>query len=143
MPEPKTGTARDGQPMHYSVGAVIKADDKYLLMDRAIKPFGFAGPAGHVDLGEDPVTALYREVAEETGLKVIRHELVQEGEAYGNECNRGVKVHYWYLYRVWTETDDFTPNREAKTMGWYSVEEIKKLDLEPVWEDWFKLLGVI
>ena len=55
------------------VGAVIRRDDKFLLLERL--PSDFMGglvelPSGTVDAGEDLLTALAREVQEETGLAV-------------------------------------------------------------------------
>lgn len=55
------------------VGAVIQRDGKFLLLERV--PSDFMGglvelPSGTVDAGEDLLTALAREVREETGLAV-------------------------------------------------------------------------
>ncbi len=55
------------------VGAVIRKDNKFLLLERL--PSDFMGglvelPSGTVDAGEDLLTALAREVQEETGLVV-------------------------------------------------------------------------
>jgi 8-oxo-dGTP diphosphatase len=128
--------------MHYSVGAIIKKDGKYLLMDRKKKPFGFACLAGHVDEGETPEQTLIREVKEESDLDVENSELIAEETHEWGECSHGVKIHHWYIYEV-----DFSGkikrNHESKSMGWYSIEEIKKLKLEPAWEHWFKKLKII
>ena len=58
MSNPKQGKSKDGKLMHYSVGALIKKDGKYLLIDRVKPPLGFAGIAGHIDEGEDEIKAL-------------------------------------------------------------------------------------
>ena len=55
------------------VGAVIRRDNKFLLLERV--PSDFMGglvelPSGTVDAGEDLLTALAREVQEETWLVV-------------------------------------------------------------------------
>jgi len=55
------------------VGAVIRRDDKFLLLERL--PSDFMGglvelPSGTVDAGENLLMALTREVQEETGLTV-------------------------------------------------------------------------
>jgi len=55
------------------VGAAIRKNDKFLLIERA--PSDFMGglvelPSGAVDASEDLLTALTREVQEETGLVV-------------------------------------------------------------------------
>ena len=129
--------------MHYSVGAIIKKGDKYLLIDRVKPPYGFAGLAGHVDEGENPVDALIREVNEEGNLKVVKHSLLFEEELDWNFCSKGINVHYWNLFECEVIGDVETNAAEAKSMGWYSREEIKKLKLEPVWEYWFEKLNII
>lgn len=55
-----------GELMHFSVGAVIEVGGKYVLIDRDMEPFGFAGLAGHIDEGETPEEALFRKVGEES-----------------------------------------------------------------------------
>lgn len=141
--KPKEGLSSKGAPMHYSVGALIKKDNKYLLIDRATPPFGFAGPAGHINEGEDVAEALKRETKEETGLKIEDCKLLFEEELDWNWCSAGIQVHYWYLYECKAAGKFSRDVRETKSIGWYSVEEIKKLKLEPVWRYWFEKLGVL
>lgn len=143
MPKPKTGESKSGKPMHYSVGAVIEKEGKYLLIDRVHPPFGFAGPAGHVDEGEEFLGALQREVKEETGLDVQDCTLLFEEEVMDNVCTIGTSVHYWRLFRCDTTGSVLHSKEEAKSIGWYSKEELKGLALEPVWEYWFKKLKVL
>lgn len=55
------------------VGAVVKKDNKFLLLERV--PSDFMGglvelPSGAVEPGEDLITAVSREVLEETGLTI-------------------------------------------------------------------------
>lgn len=143
----KLGVSKDGKQMHYSSAALIERDGKYLLIDRNIPPYGFAAPAGHIDEGETPEQALVREVEEETGLKVTSHELIAEEELDWNLCSRGVKAHYWYLFACKVSGELRLNSDEAKSIGWYSADEIKKFKskkrLEPVWEYWFEKLGII
>ncbi len=142
MTQPKEGISSHKKLMHYSVGAVIKRNNKYLLIDRANPPFGFAGLAGHIDEDETPEEALIREVKEESGLDVKRYDLLFEEELDWNWCSYGVKVHYWYLYKC-EVYGSIKKSEEAKTINWYTQEQIKKLKLEPVWEYWFKKLGIL
>lgn len=137
------GEAKDRKLMHFSVGALIERDGKYLLIDRATAPFGFAGIAGHVDEGEDEQRAVIRETKEEVGLDVNNPELLFEEELDWNWCSQGVTTHYWYLFRCNATGDMERSTRETKSAGWYSKDEIKNLELEPVWEYWFKKLRVI
>lgn len=98
MGVPKESLSKKGTPMHFVVGALIKRGDKYLLIDRAIPPFGFAAIAGHIDKGETPEGALFREVEEEGGLKVKKFYGIFEEELDWSWCSRGIVVHYWYLF---------------------------------------------
>jgi len=147
MKTPKLGKSKNNKPMHYSVGALIKRKNKYLLIDRAIPPFGFAGIAGHIDEGESPEKALFREVEEESGLKIEDYKLIFEEELDWNWCSRGTSVHYWYLFDCRSSGEIKKNYTETKSIGWYSIGEIKKLKLEqklePVWEYWFKKLKLI
>lgn len=143
MPIPKNGKSKDNRRMHYSVGALIENHGRYLLIDRVKPPFGFAGLAGHIDEGEDKIEALVREVREESGLEIIEHELLFEEELNWNECSKGIGVHYWYLFRCNVKGEISQNKRETKSIGWYSEEDIKRLNLEPVWEYWFKKLEII
>lgn len=142
-PKPKKGTSKDGKAMHYSAGAVIEKDGKIFLIDRAVPPLGFAGPAGHIDEGEEPEESLKREVKEETGLDVTQMELLFNEELDWNWCSKGVGVHQWYLYKCQVSGEINRNKRETKSAGWYDKSEIKKLRLEPVWEYWFTKLGYI
>lgn len=143
MSIPKQGKSKNGQPMHFSVGALILKDEKYLLIDRSVPPFGFAGLAGHIDEDETSEQALKREVEEESGFRIENFKLIFEEELGWNWCNKGVDIHYWYLYEANVSGKIKQNLRETKSIGWYSVEEIKKLKLEPVWEYWFKRLNII
>ena len=62
------------QPSHpqLSVSAAIFRDGKILLVRRARSPArgSYSLPGGRVEFGETLHTALHREVAEETGLKI-------------------------------------------------------------------------
>lgn len=145
MPKAKEGKSKDGRVMHFSVGALIEHDGKYLLIDRAVPPLRFAGVAGHVDQDETPLQAVAREVKEEVGLAITNPQLLFEEELDWNWCSKGVTSHYWYLFRcpISGNAEILRSKGETKSAGWYSKEEIKTLKLEPAWEYWFKKLGII
>jgi 8-oxo-dGTP pyrophosphatase MutT (NUDIX family) len=143
MAEPKLGVSKKHEPMHYSVGALIKKNNKYLMIDRAKFPPGFAGVAGHVDDGENEHEALEREVQEESGLKLDSSSLLFEEELDWNECRRGVKTHNWFLFECAVSGTIKRNYGETKSIGWYNVDELKQLKLEPVWDYWFKKLKII
>lgn len=140
---PKIGLSKEKKKMHYSVGALIEKDGKYLLIDRAKPPFGFAGLAGHIDEGETEIEALLREVKEESGLAVEEYELLFEEELDWNVCSKGIEGHYWYLFKCEASGAVKMDSAEEKSIGWYTKEQIANLNLEPVWEYWFRKLKII
>jgi ADP-ribose pyrophosphatase YjhB (NUDIX family) len=137
MPFPKLDISTTNKPMHFSVGAIIKRDAKYLLIDRAVIPLGFAGPAGHVDEDETPEEAVRHEVKEECGLTVTECKQIHKEEVLENECSQHLRVHYWYLFECQVEGELKQNERETKSIGWYSKEEIQELELEEIWKYWF------
>ena len=143
MAKPKEEKTSDGKLLHYSVGAIIRRDDKYLLIDRVNPPHGFAALAGHVDVGEDAAHSLKREVREESGLIVEKHRLLEEGDVFDVQCVYGVSDHHWYIFDCQVSGEMKAESEEAKSIGWYTPEEIKNLYLEPSWDYWFKKLEII
>ena len=139
----KVDIASNGQELHYSVGALIERDGKYLMIDRTNPPFGFAGIGGHIDEGENPEDAIVREVEEESGLKVKSFEQIGEEEILWNFCKSGTPVHYWRLYKCDTEGEVKGQVEEMKSIKWYTKEELEKLPLEPAWRYWFEKIGIV
>lgn len=137
------GKSKNGKEMHYSVGAFVKRDEEFLLVERLKTPYGFAGIAGHMDRGETKEETLIREVSEESGLTVKDYNLVFEEEVKGNVCSRGVDTHYWYVFDCGASGSVKLNHLEAKSIGWYSPTKIRELTLEPIWEYWFKKSGII
>ena len=142
MPEPKRDVAADGRPRHYSVGAVIERDGKYLLSERLLFPLGYNGIGGHVDEGEDADTAIVREVMEEAGLEVTRFTLLFEEELPWDTCSSGIPVHYWRLYRCEVVGDLVPSDTEAKNMGWYTPGVDWPTAMIPQWKYWFQKLRI-
>lgn len=130
--------------MHISVGVVIKdRSDKILMIDRAAYPYGWACPAGHVDEDETPEQAAARESREEVNIEIKKLKLLHEEYVDWNECVKGIKGHYWYIYKAinWTGQEKRS-QQETKNIGWFSAADAKKLKLEPVWEYWFQKLKI-
>jgi ADP-ribose pyrophosphatase YjhB (NUDIX family) len=149
---------------HTSVGILLRHNGRILLIERAKFPVGYALPAGHVDAGEDYEEAAVRELREEVGLSASDLKLVAEGRKK-NQCSRkGGSWHYWKIYSTTAKGKLKRNKGAAKTAGWYSVSEIKKLaartnnylsqhvpeqewaanpGLEPVMHEWLTELRII
>lgn len=147
--EPKVKISpKTNKPVHFSAGAIIQNDKgEYLLIDRLKKPFGFACPAGHIDKGEEGEDAIIREVKEETGLDVISIEYIETEDFLINvpqeACSHGVDVHIWQVFKIQAKGELIFKADEVKSIGWYSVEQIKKLQLESVWKFFFTELKIL
>jgi len=128
-----------GKKMHEGVHALIQKDRKLLLVERRFPPFGFAFVAGHVDKGEDPETALVREVSEEirttpSDVKFLYSTVDQEG------C---------FLYKHWSHifsceiSCDPILNFESKSFGWFAPEKVMNLKLTKMTREILEHLHII
>lgn len=143
---------------------LIWKNDKLLLIERKLFPFGFAPPAGHVDDKGSFENAAREEVQEEVGLTSLKIKLIAEGKKE-NPCRRkGGTWHYWKIYEVETTGEIKRSEDETKQVNWFSQNQIRKLanrtneylagkiseedwqnlpGIEPVWLEWFKELQIV
>jgi 8-oxo-dGTP diphosphatase len=131
--------------MHRSAGGIIKNDKgEILLIERAIFPFGWSCPSGHVDPDEEPEVAMKREIKEEVGLDVKKCKLLYHEFLDWNKCSRGVVGHDWHLYEVleWAGALHWEES-EVKNIKWVTIDDLKKIELEEAYHHWFKKLGYI
>lgn len=139
-------------------------ENRLLLIQRRKPPFGFAPPAGHVDLSPSFEAAGIREMQEEVGLHVTELRLIAEGRRE-NPCRRpGGSWHYWKVFIVSVQGQLQPSKEEVTTFRWCSQDELQTLarrsqqyrshrlseeswisapGLEPVWLDWFSDLGYV
>lgn len=116
---------------HRSVGAVITNErGQILLFERGTYPFCVAGPAGHCD-GDTEEDAIRMEVEQETGLLVLRAELLARFWHH-SRCRRryaGSHGHMWTFYRVQSTGTLYGSARETKveTLRYYRPVEIVKV----------------
>jgi ADP-ribose pyrophosphatase YjhB (NUDIX family) len=87
--------------------------------------------------------AAKRELKEEVGLDAVSLELIYEGR-HENPCRREDGTwHYWKLYRAEVTGEVERSEEETKQAGWYTKEEVEKLDLEPIMRDLFAAIKIL
>jgi ADP-ribose pyrophosphatase YjhB (NUDIX family) len=107
-----------------SVGVIVWREEKLLLIERAKPPYGWAPPAGHVDMGEFPEEAAKRGLLEETGLSAFQTSLVHTN-TYLNKCRRpGGSYHMWNVFQAWVMGKERRSTSETKSLRWVTVEEL-------------------
>lgn len=117
----------NGLTAHVTVAALVKKNDKYLLLNRSNFPFGFALPTGHLEYNETVNKSIARELFEETGL-VINHKKLILHETFNDSCKNGGELHEWYLYEC-SCIGDVKLNNESSEYVWAAKEKIENLDL--------------
>ena len=103
---------------------VVNKDNQVLLIQRGHEPFvgRWAFPGGRVNYGEDPFTAVIRELKEETNLDGKNQKLVG---VYGEPSRDPRSHHVSIIYRV--EVDDpsgINAGDDAKEAQFFSIKEI-------------------
>ena len=141
MKIPKTAYSMKGI-VHFCVGAIIKKENKYLLIERKTPPEGFSCISGHIEMNETPEQALMREIKEESNLDLKGFKIIEEETLTENPCNKGSENHYWYIYDCEIKGDG-RKSSESKSIAWYTPAEIKNLNLEATWRHFFKKYGII
>lgn len=116
---------------HESVGAVVfNNESKILCLMRKIYPFAYTLPAGHLDAGENSISAVKRELLEETGLKIPskKFELIAEFDLARESCRRGSDHHRWHLFKTALPSNISIDkvNDEANSYSWLSVGQLLK-----------------
>jgi len=116
-----------------SVAAVISDEAGRLLLQEKSSGEGWSLPAGAIELGETPEQAIEREVLEETGLRVIRSDIlaVFGGGEFRYTYPNGDQVEYLVvLFKCMTsgEPGGFT-DTETASLKYTAFDEMPKLAL--------------
>lgn len=150
---------RSGSPAQYfraSAGAVIiNHEKKVLALQRADGSGGWQMPQGGLDMAEEPLQAIYREVFEETripetGLKLLgRHPdlLTYElpAEMRSAKTGRG-QAQRWFLFELQTpdSTIELKAGAEFTKWRWVSAPELLDAAVDfrrPVYEKLLQYFG--
>lgn len=127
----------------FTVSAYIVYDNKVLLVKHP--RYGkWMQPGGHIELNEHPEEAIYREVAEETGLTVkvlsSKPDIKTPGTEFlltpnflhvhdANPPHRHIDMKYFCV----ADSPDFKLSAEHSDMRWFSEAELdsSEYELEP------------
>ncbi|MCP4663228.1 MAG: NUDIX hydrolase [bacterium] len=142
-PQMRYRIMEDRELLHYTVGAVIEWQGKYLLFRRRLFPFKYTIVAGHWDSSDStPEAAITREIEEEAGIELHPADSPIV-ETLNDPCRRGADFHEWRLYRFKVLRHMVTMSDEADIIGWYSPEEIRGIDLTIPTEHFFRKLQIL
>jgi putative (di)nucleoside polyphosphate hydrolase len=127
--------APPAQYFRAGVGAVIAhRDGRVLALERADHPGAWQLPQGGLERDEEPLEGVYREIAEETGLRADGLELLDtfpEPLAYelpaakrSRKTGRG-QVQYWFFFRlIGDSVIDVSGGREFRAWRWTTFDEL-------------------
>jgi len=127
---------------HFSVGAIIRKENKVLLIKPWDFPFKYKFPSGHIKKGESPIKAVKRELKEEMGFLPVSWQLLFHEILDWDQCSRGIDIHEWYLFEIKVRGKALT-SEEVLDYGWYSARQIKKLKMNKVYQYWLGKIGLI
>lgn len=115
----------DDHPRHIvaAMGVVRNAAGEVLLVRTRRR--GWEPPGGQVEVGEDIVAALVREVEEESGCAVAVDRLV------GVYSNTGTLNQVIFAFLCTHLGGDPRPSAETPEVGWYAPEETLRLVTHP------------
>lgn len=111
---------------HSASGVFIRNTlGQFLFFERNKFPFAFTVPAGHINVGEEPIDAARREVLEEVGLEVNNLVLIAQEDIPGEQCGRGSDSHRWYAYLHKLENNvDIVVKEEGDNPVWQTLDEV-------------------
>ena len=116
----KTGTALTHR---LATNAYLMDGDRFLLLKRNREPFIWAPPGGRLEINENPVAGLKREVKEETGLEI---EVITPANTWFGKWKGS-----WLLsidYLALSKGGKVRLSEEHSDFRWISYEELEQGD---------------
>jgi 8-oxo-dGTP diphosphatase len=122
----------------HEVGQLIVACETYIVYQgkvlmhkraetKAKFPGFWIGPGGHVEEGEDVLSAAIREIQEETGVTLQPEQISLKVLAFHHHLDRG-EVWMEYLFRAEIPSDQPIHSTQEGETAWITIEELKSLD---------------
>lgn len=126
----------------FTVSGYLVHNSRILLIKHKYLPL-WTPPAGHVELNQTPLDALYAEIAEEAGIESSRLQLIETtpypGSRQRSDIASGLPLpfdmeyhtisethrHINMAYMLLSNTDTVAPEAgESNTFKWFSAEEL-------------------
>ena len=118
---------------------IIKKDDMYLILNVDNSPY-YHIPGGHIEIGEDSLSAVTREIKAELGFTVKEAKLFCIQENFYEK--KGIIQHgveYYYLIETVENLDTTDQKIEENDRGtikqlfikWVTAKELENIDLRP------------
>lgn len=127
-----------------AVGAVVlRNNSEILLIKRKYPPSPnlWSIPGGHVEAGEPVLTALFRELEEETSLKANKATLLAITEYIRLKKDYSVKYHYVILdYLITGAEGEPVANEESLGIGFFKFSDALKLELTDTTKELIRLI---
>jgi 8-oxo-dGTP diphosphatase len=119
-------------------GLVINSEKKILLVKRKEKELPEADnkwelPGGKLDFGETIEEAIEREIFEETGYQVVAKKMIPKPfySLWHYPKFDQYTVIFCFLCQIKTDKKFVKNDHHVKQIGWFSINELKKLPLLP------------
>jgi ADP-ribose pyrophosphatase YjhB (NUDIX family) len=122
------------QPL-LGVGAVLKCDDRILLIKRKTEPYKnyWTLPGGLIRLGEPIKEAVKREIYEECNLQINPTRLVDVIDYIERDSAGSVKYHYIIVdYEAEVVQGSLSPSSDVSEARWFTSEEVVSLPLPQI-----------
>jgi len=111
---------------------VRNPEGKFLFFERLIFPFALTVPSGHLDVGEDALTAAHRETKEEVGIESKELTSIATEDIIGDSCRRGADAHRWHAYLLVLNKNldiEVKEKDEGRMPVWLTFDEALQKDL--------------